>query len=210
MVKQRYPEARYEISEDITYSDETMEVRCTVTIMDLSHTMWLPVLDFKNKAIRGPGAFDINSSRMRCLVKCLAMFGLGHYIYAGESAPEAPLVTFTDEQKAAYLKVMAEGDTWGMKELADNVGGEVMNELFNAAPKGEKSKQKEIARGLVMSANTELKGTLAGIQEALACGSPTGLAEILAELKPTESRYVDRALSEVQHTQIQQLQEQAA
>ena len=26
---------------------------------------------------------------MRCLVKCLAMFGLGHYIYAGEDLPSA-------------------------------------------------------------------------------------------------------------------------
>ena len=26
---------------------------------------------------------------MRCLVKCLAMYGLGHYIYAGEDIPSA-------------------------------------------------------------------------------------------------------------------------
>ena len=33
--------------------------------------------------------FDINTAIMRCLVKCLAMFGLGTYIYAGEDLPEA-------------------------------------------------------------------------------------------------------------------------
>lgn len=89
MVKERFPAASYRLEDDIMYLDGTMEVRVTVTIEDLQHTMWLPVLDFKNKAISKPNAFDINSARMRCLVKCLAMFGLGHYIYAGESAPQA-------------------------------------------------------------------------------------------------------------------------
>lgn len=32
--------------------------------------------------------FDINKAVMRCLVKNLAMFGLGLYIYAGEDLPE--------------------------------------------------------------------------------------------------------------------------
>ena len=32
--------------------------------------------------------FDINKTIMRCLVKNLAMFGLGLYIYAGEDLPE--------------------------------------------------------------------------------------------------------------------------
>jgi hypothetical protein len=33
--------------------------------------------------------FDINKTLMRCLVKNLAMFGLGHYIFAGEDIPES-------------------------------------------------------------------------------------------------------------------------
>jgi hypothetical protein len=32
--------------------------------------------------------FDVNKTLMRCLVKNLAMFGLGLYIYAGEDLPE--------------------------------------------------------------------------------------------------------------------------
>jgi len=108
MVKERYPLAHYTLEPDITYPDGTMEVRCTVAIDELSHTMWLPVINSNNKAIANPNAFDVNSSRMRCLVKCLAMFGLGHYIYAGESVPQhgdneaaadAPAM-ITDEQAA--------------------------------------------------------------------------------------------------------------
>ena len=32
--------------------------------------------------------FDVNKAIMRCLVKNLAMFGLGLYVYAGEDLPE--------------------------------------------------------------------------------------------------------------------------
>ena len=38
--------------------------------------------------------FDINKTLMRCLTKNLAMFGLGHYIFAGEDLPEVePVVS---------------------------------------------------------------------------------------------------------------------
>lgn len=86
-IKDKYPLAQYEILDDIHYADGTMEVRMKVTIEGLSHTMWLYVMDYKNKAVPNPNAQQINTTRMRCLVKCLAMFGLGHYIYAGESVP---------------------------------------------------------------------------------------------------------------------------
>ncbi len=35
-----------------------------------------------------PTAFDINTSIQRCLVKAIALHGLGLYIYAGEDLPE--------------------------------------------------------------------------------------------------------------------------
>lgn len=105
MVKENYPTAAYVIEDDISYPDGTMEVRCTVQIEDLVHTMWLPVLDFKNKAIQNPNAFDVNSARMRCLVKCLAMFGLGHYIYAGESAPQERQITESPEMVQAGIGI---------------------------------------------------------------------------------------------------------
>lgn len=89
-IKQHYSDAEYVLEDDVLYSDGTMEVRCTVTILGLAHTMWLPVLDFKNKAQSQPDAFAINASRMRCLVKCCAMHGLGLYIYSGLVAPEVP------------------------------------------------------------------------------------------------------------------------
>lgn len=105
MVKENYPEAVYTLEDDMTFQDGTMEVRVSVAIDGMTHTMWLPVLDHQNKAIKNPNAFDINSSRMRCLVKCLAMFGLGHYIYAGESVPQERAVEETDDMIIAGAEI---------------------------------------------------------------------------------------------------------
>jgi hypothetical protein len=51
-------------------------------------TCMLPVMDHRNKPIQNPDAFQVNTAIMRCLTKCLAMHGLGLYIYAGEDLPE--------------------------------------------------------------------------------------------------------------------------
>lgn len=40
------------------------------------------------KTVEPLSMFDVNKTVMRCLVKNLAMFGLGLYIYAGEDLPE--------------------------------------------------------------------------------------------------------------------------
>jgi hypothetical protein len=58
-----------------------------VTIGGRTRTCWLPVMDYKNKAITNPDAFQVNTAIMRCLTKCLAMFGLGLNVYAGEDLP---------------------------------------------------------------------------------------------------------------------------
>ena len=58
-----------------------------VTIHGKAMTVQLPVMDYRNKCIPAPNAFEINTSIMRCLVKGIAMHGLGLYIYAGEDLP---------------------------------------------------------------------------------------------------------------------------
>jgi len=76
----------------------------TVTMFGKPVTCMLPVLDYRNKPINTPNAFDVNTSIMRCLVKAIAMHGLGLYIYAGEGAPEddgaTPAVDETKPEKA--------------------------------------------------------------------------------------------------------------
>lgn len=114
-VKGLYPDTAYEVRHwdgKPFYYDEVLGymVETSVTIQGETKTMWLPVMDSKNKAqkaqpytytvfykggnseektVEAATMFDINTAIMRCLVKNLAMFGLGLYIYAGEDLPAA-------------------------------------------------------------------------------------------------------------------------
>ena len=213
MVKEKYPESTYTIEPDIIYPDQTMEVRVTVTVHDpsgvarpfLAHTMWLPVLDFKNRAIANPNAFDINSARMRCLVKCLAIFGLGHYIYAGESAPEEPPVTFTADQRTRFIDLMANNDGWGLKKFGQEVGNDVMSALFSSFNKGEVSKNKAKVRELVGEANTALRASLEYIGDEISNNAPDTIQEHLAELTPLQTEFVINGLTEIQLQQLSQM-----
>jgi hypothetical protein len=102
--KRACPDATYKIGE--TTYDDALGFMChtIVTIEGETLEMWLPVMDGKNKSMKKTAysystrfgdkqveaatMFDINKTIMRCLVKNLAMFGLGIYIYAGEDLPE--------------------------------------------------------------------------------------------------------------------------
>ena len=66
---------------------------------------------------------DVNTAMMRCLTKCISLFGIGLYIYAGEDLPTEEPVDLTaesnlwvdsinncttiDELKAVYGKAYA-------------------------------------------------------------------------------------------------------
>ena len=68
--------------------DGSALVKTVVTIKGHSKSCWLPVMNHRNQAIKGPDAFAINTAIVRCLTKCIGMHGLGLYIYAGEDLPE--------------------------------------------------------------------------------------------------------------------------
>ena len=126
--KRAYPSATYRIVKDpITnlpyFADERtgIMVYTEVTVDDITHEMWLPVMNTSNKAMKlepytykvydkfkkeyvertveAASMFDINKTIMRCLVKNLAMFGLGLYIYAGEDIPEKMVEDNTNQQE---------------------------------------------------------------------------------------------------------------
>lgn len=63
-------------------------VEVAVTVQGITLSQIHPVLDGRNRPILTPTAFDINSSLQRCLVKAIALHGLGLYVYAGEDLPQ--------------------------------------------------------------------------------------------------------------------------
>lgn len=109
--KKAYPNATYQVVSDPIskkpyFFDEDLGymVVTEVAIDGQTLEMWLPVMDGANKAMKNvpysyttrygeksveaATMFDINKTLMRCLVKNLAMFGMGIYIYAGEDLPD--------------------------------------------------------------------------------------------------------------------------
>lgn len=116
---QRDPQANWEYGTPTLFG-ESMMVTCTVRAFGKAMTAQLPVMDHRNKCIPNPDAFSVNSSMQRCLVKAIALHGIGLYIYAKEDFPVEQVSTLTDAQvenlerlisevsanKAAFLKYM--------------------------------------------------------------------------------------------------------
>ena len=92
-----YPNAIMDFPPCEVHEDGSVTVHCSIVIGTLARHMWLPVMNNKNQAIVRPNARDISDAKMRCLVKCMALFGLGMYVYAGEDLPQA-------EQPVAEVK----------------------------------------------------------------------------------------------------------
>ena len=90
ILMEHYPAAEWVELPPVDYPDGTVAVGCMIKIGDCHRTMRLPVMDHRNKAIVNPDAWTRNKADMRCMVKCLSLYGLGHYIYAGEDLPTAP------------------------------------------------------------------------------------------------------------------------
>nr|MCX3330082.1 DUF1071 domain-containing protein [Bacillus pacificus] len=76
-------------------------VEVEVTVQGLPLSQIHPILNNQNKPIAEPNSFDINTSIQRCLVKAIALHGLGLYIYAGEDLPEIQEPMITAQQVGA-------------------------------------------------------------------------------------------------------------
>lgn len=136
-VKQHFPDASYEVRHwgDKPYLNDDqlgIMVETSVTISGETITMWLPVMNSTNKAMKAvpysyktkygdkfvdaATMFDINKAIMRCLAKNIAMFGLGLYIYAGEDLPEEEAAQAKNEMQAKIDQAVAEIQSVGSRE----------------------------------------------------------------------------------------------
>lgn len=105
-LRKRAPDATWEVKRfgpneepfQVTSCGIFVEVAVTVSGITLSQIH--PVLDNKNRPIKQPDAFHINTSIQRGLVKAIALHGLGLSIYAGEDVPRIdpePIPNLTPE-----------------------------------------------------------------------------------------------------------------
>lgn len=143
--KKIYPDAIYEIKKDdkglCYFGDENIGymVYTSVSAGGLTYEMWLPVMDNANKSMKlnaykyatrsgektveAISMFDINKAIMRCLVKNLAMFGLGLYIYAGEDLPENIIEYICQDCGCEIKGVKKDGLTKTAKDVNEATGG---------------------------------------------------------------------------------------
>jgi hypothetical protein len=138
-------------------------VEVAVTVQNVTLSQIHPVLDGRNHPLLEPSAFDINTSIQRCLVKAIALHGLGLYVYAGEDLPDgneaepatpptvAPLHkprTITIGQQRFLEKLIAEAG-WTEARFLDYFGLKAVAELpmaeFDRAMKGLKQAARRAA-----------------------------------------------------------------
>lgn len=165
-VKQHFPDASYEVRHwgDKPYLNDDqlgIMVETSVTINGETISMWLPVMNGNNKAMKAvpytyktkygdktvdaATMFDVNKAIMRCLAKNIAMFGLGLYIYAGEDLPEEEAAQAKSDleqkiaQAVAAIKAVKSRDElekcwrdWS-KVVPTEQGSEFMNALQEMA-----------------------------------------------------------------------------
>ena len=97
LLMNHYPSAHFEFGDIEVHSDGSQTIHCTVAIEGHARHMWLPVMNYKNQAIANPSARDVSDTKMRCLVKTIAMFGLGFHIFQGQVQPEDTWDDVTEE-----------------------------------------------------------------------------------------------------------------
>nr|DAY65069.1 MAG TPA: Protein of unknown function (DUF1071) [Caudoviricetes sp.] len=88
---------------DYRITPEGCEVKVTVTIEDETYSERLYVMDMRNQPVAKPNIAQINKTQQRCLVKALAMAGLGLNLYAGEDLPMAD-INEADKEQAEQRK----------------------------------------------------------------------------------------------------------
>lgn len=133
-VKKLHPDATYTIYENADglfyHTDgKTCWVKTGVTVNDVEHIEYLPVMDFKNRSIpvEQVTSFDVNKAIQRSLTKAVARHGLGLYIYAGEDLPEseapeekpAPAPKCADCGGTLYPVKKRDGEMWNVSDMAE-------------------------------------------------------------------------------------------
>ena len=163
----KYPNFKYEIkyfdNKPYLYDENLGYMVFTkIEINGISKEMWLPVMDGQNKAMKkekytyttkfgnkevAPATmFDINKTIMRCLVKNMAMFGLGLYIYNGEDLPETETEINPVKQKVEKPKEEKPKDETPEQKYVNllrekNIYSEALHLNFNKMDIEEKRKE---------------------------------------------------------------------
>ncbi|CAB4139771.1 Single-strand annealing protein SAK3 [uncultured Caudovirales phage] len=144
---QNDPDATWEHPEERVFPDETVMVFAVVKAFGKERKAHLPVMNHKNEPIKKPNAFQINTALQRCLVKAIALHGLGLYVYAGEDLPEAEETNYPDKkQQRDYFYALALTKT--AEDVSDLKAEWVDYTFTDAMSDGTESRIQGLKRGV--------------------------------------------------------------
>ena len=129
---------------------------------------------------------------MRCLVKCCAMFGLGHYIYAGESVPQAqeePVVSVDNAKIVEFHTFVAKNnDPLGFLCFAKTIGDEALISLHKTFEPGKIVANKKIVNTLITRSEAIIDDAVNQVQMHINNNDSSGLLEIIEEFSNPMAR----------------------
>lgn len=126
---------------DWTYSHNFIDmggrgsfVETTITIYDsengdtVEKKMMLPCMTLTNQAAKEADVMVINKTQMRCLVKCMTLFGLGLKLYLKDFSEldDVKLATATKEETTKKIATMKER----IKAMLDKINPEIDTSAF--------------------------------------------------------------------------------
>jgi len=210
-LKKKHPKATWEVKKDINGSPYTqtnsgcfVEVEVDVDGVKLSQIH--PVLDNRNQTIKEPNAFQVNTSIQRCLVKAIALHGLGLYIYAGEDLP-IESADYTEEQKAQYDELLENESALELLIFTKQHDPSIIDSLYNSFEQGKITKGKKKHDTLIAKGNDKVIEISQTIKEQAANHDPA-LRETVDELGAIEKKLVAVHLDQFEIDAIKKLKAQ--
>lgn len=190
----KYPDSSFKFHKHMTLPDDSVMVYCTVEVQGIKRKAHLPVLDHKNNPIKGPNAFQLNTSMQRCLAKAIGLHGLGLYLYQGEDLP----------QESPYQEAirMLQGPAIDFHEWNHSLTEHQREESFGGAPQGEKTKFKEEWRKKCKEADDMIDDTVAQALDAIERENSWDFKGIVSELTKYEKSCVWARFTDVQKESI--------
>lgn len=144
LLKTQHPEAQRHVYEsehtglNFFTDGKTAYVKVGITVGDIEHIDYLPVMDHRNNAIPVDKvtSTDVNKTIQRSTAKAIAMHGLGLSLWTGEDVPETPVVIekaplSKDSEEYAKVKAYVEGNKG---QAFDTLLGQITRKYVLSAP----------------------------------------------------------------------------
>ncbi len=160
LVKLRHPHAQRNVYEDQSsglnfFTDgRTAYVKVGVTINDIEHIDYLPIMDFRNNSILIDKitSMDVNTAIQRSTAKAIAMHGLGLSLWVGEDIVSQTNKTTPVKKQAVTYTLNMGDDNWDkvLKYVVanKNIGLEKIVKNLSVKYKISASVKKQISKSL--------------------------------------------------------------